>query len=114
VNPLDPANVENTKIGATASSLDSKNPLDNVRIVLVTNGEQNSDIMSVYTHTVQFTSFKKSAAFNRVRADLHGVDVEMLYAPHGRWARTLDTSLQNFWQSYLLACGAASVRVQRL
>lgn len=84
------------------------------RLVLITNGEQNSATMSFYVHMVNFSTFKKSAAFNRVSADLRGVDVEMLYVPHGRWARTLDTSLQNFWQSYLQACGAASVRVRRL
>jgi hypothetical protein len=84
------------------------------RLVLVTNLEQNSGVLSVYTHMVQFASFKKSSAFNRVRADLHGVDVEVLYAPHGQWATSLNTSLQDFWRSYLLACGAASVRIRRL
>lgn len=84
------------------------------RLVLVTNGEQNSATMSVYLHTVNFTTFKKSAVFDLVRADLHGVDVELLYAPHGRWARSLEPSLQDFWRSYLLACGAAHVSVRRL
>ena len=84
------------------------------RLVLVTNGEQNSGILSAYTGKLNFVAFRKSTMFDRVHTDLRGVDVELLHLPHGRAAITLSDELTTFWAAYFGSCGAHSVVVRRL
>lgn len=84
------------------------------RLVLVSNLEQNSAVLCVYTHTPNFASFRETPGYRHVLTDLRGASVEVLYVPHGRAAADLSTTLQEFWCDYFRACGAATVRVRRL
>lgn len=84
------------------------------RLILVSNLEQNDGVVSVYTSRTTATSFTSLPESVLARPDLRSVAVEVLYLPRGRWARSLDPTLQDAWRSYFLACGADRVQISRL
>lgn len=84
------------------------------RFVLVSNLEQNSRLLCLYESAPDFTAFSHTSDYGTVQVELGGVDVEVLYVPHGRAAVDLGTTLTDFWNSHFLACGAGRVRMRRL
>ncbi len=82
--------------------------------VLISDLTENTSTLNFYRAVPSYAAFARLPEARRFRADLHGVEVDVLYVARGRCATTLDSSLRDFWHDYLLACGAASVRIQRL
>ena len=84
------------------------------RLVVVSDLEQNDALLSLCRRVPTFAAFSRSASFGSVRAQLSDVDVDLLYASRGTIDASRSERLREFWREYLLASGAASVRVRRL
>lgn len=84
------------------------------RLVLVSDLRQNNGALSHDAFRPDFSSFRQSAAFPPVRAQLAGVDVELVFVARAKGTLAEQLVLQEFWKRYFLACGATTVKCDRL
>jgi hypothetical protein len=82
-------------------------------LVVISDLQQNVPSLSFYRRVPRFSAVRSSRYFSRVRANLSGVAVQVLYVPRGAWD-VGRSDLREFWGDYLISCGASSVSFQRL
>jgi hypothetical protein len=84
------------------------------RLVIVSDLLQNvPGGLSMYDGVPEFASFQSTPYFSRVRADLHGVSVLLLYLVRADQPRQGSRHLA-FWQDYLQSLGAEVEAVERV
>jgi hypothetical protein len=83
------------------------------RLIVISDLEQNAPGFSCYRSIPDFAAFSRSPLFSKVRADLRGVAVDVLYLSRGV-ADVSAPELREFWRSYLALCGATAVHFRRL
>jgi len=84
------------------------------RLVIASDLVQHTSELSFYESVPTFESFKTTHAFGKLRADLHGVSVQVLYLSRPSEPAAMTAQLRNFWRGYLRECGASSVTFRRL
>lgn len=83
------------------------------RLIIASDMLQNTEALDQYKgDIIPFSQFKTTAEYKRLRTDLQGVEVEILYfernvSPQGR-------KHIEFWQEYFADSGAKLVRVTRI
>ena len=83
------------------------------RLIVISDLEQNAPGCCFYRGIPDFVAFGRSPRFRRVRAELRGVAVDVLYLSRGA-ADVCAPELREFWRSYLTASGAGPVSFRRL
>ena len=83
-------------------------------LVVISDLQENVAGLSFYDGVPAFADYRRSKHFERTRAALRGVTVDVLYLARGGKEIVLTPDLTLFWRQYFLACGASSVRARRL
>jgi hypothetical protein len=79
------------------------------KLVIISDMLQNTDEFSQYRHLTPFSELRQTAYYRRIRADLHGVEVEIYYIQ--RSADMQGKQHIQFWQEYFADSGARLTRV---
>jgi hypothetical protein len=98
---------------ASVTAFDSE--VEDRRLIIISDLLQNSEILSMYRGNIDFDEFHLSPAYERVRADLTGVSIQILYlqrsdSPFIKRNRSHIT----FWERYFEAMGASIDTVDRV
>jgi hypothetical protein len=81
------------------------------KLVIVSDMLQHTPGHSQYSAVASYDAFRKSEYFRSVRADLRGIDVEILYVRRGTARSVQGQAHIKFWQAYLTDMGARLGRV---
>ena len=84
------------------------------RLILVSDLEENMPGLSLYRGVPSFAHFRSAPLFRRVKSNLHGVSVDVLFLPRGVADASLSPAITDFWREFFNECGVASVSFRRL
>lgn len=84
------------------------------RITLISDLRQNTRRVSLYRDPPGFEAFRSAGHYERVRADLNGADVTVLYVNAPGTDGGVGAKLREFWRAYFDDCGAHRVHFQQL
>ena len=99
------------ELAGTADFTDVTKPR---RLVLASDLIEHADSLSFYHAVPDLTTFLGSSFFQEMQANLQGVDVVVLYLTRRRDAVVSGDAVRRLWAEYFHACGAKSVRFERL
>lgn len=84
------------------------------RLVLISDMLQHTEDVSHYRGELDFAAFKASPRWRRLRPDLDGVEVEILYAWRDTTRNVQGESHVKFWRDAITEAGGRLVRVEAL
>lgn len=82
------------------------------KLVIASDMLQNTEALSQYKELAPFTDFRQTDPYRRLRTDLRGVEVEILY--FGRRSDLQGRKHIEFWQDYFADSGATLVHVTNI
>jgi hypothetical protein len=83
------------------------------RLVLASDLEQHSRLVSFLNHQPTFSAFRRTRVGSELPR-LRGVAVELLVIPRPGQDLRVETCREQFWSEYFRAAGASSVELERL
>jgi hypothetical protein len=115
---LQPATADRTALSAAireGAELEEFGPWIPIRrLVLASDLLENASDFSLYRVPLDSSLKPPPGWLREHRANLRGVEVEVLEIPRPRLSASARSALRAFWRDYFAACGTSSVRFRRL
>jgi hypothetical protein len=82
-------------------------------LILISDLLQNNGAASFYRRIPRLADREETVGLSSIQADLHGVEVTILYVPRRATGLVRASELSAYWAAFFRGCGASAVHLER-